>query len=125
MSAPIVELEKSFRFEAAHHLPFVPEGHRCARVHGHSYRLTVRVKGPVDSELGWFIDYGDINDVVEPVVEALDHRDLNLIPGLENPTTEAVCIWVWERVSKKIPGLYVVEVAETPNTSCVYRGEQS
>ena len=85
----------------------------------------MRVKGPVDSELGWFIDYGDINDAVKPIVEALDHRDLNLIPGLENPTTEAVCVWVWDRISMKIPGLFAVEVAETPNTSCVYRGEQS
>lgn len=125
MSTHIVELEKSFRFEAAHHLPFVAEGHPCARVHGHSYRLTVRVKGPIDSELGWFIDYGEINDVVKPIVDALDHRDLNLINGLENPTTEAVCIWVWDRIATKLPGIYAVEVAETPNTRCVYRGEQS
>jgi len=125
MSAPVVELEKSFRFEAAHHLPFVPEGHRCARVHGHSYRLTIRVKGTVDPELGWFIDYGDINKVVKPIVESLDHQDLNTIPGLENPTTETVCVWVWERIEKNLPGLFAVEVAETPNTSCVYRGESA
>ena len=125
MSAPVVELEKSFRFEAAHHLPFVPEGHRCARVHGHSYRLTVRVKGTIDPELGWFIDYGDINKVVKPIVESLDHQDLNTIPGLENPTTETVCVWGWERIEKNLPGLFAVEVAETPNTSCVYRGESA
>jgi 6-pyruvoyltetrahydropterin/6-carboxytetrahydropterin synthase len=125
MSSPIVELEKSFRFEAAHHLPNVSEGHRCARVHGHSYRLTVRVKGTVDPQMGWFVDYGEINEVVKPIVEALDHRDLNLIPGLENPTTEAVCVWIWNRIASEISGLDAVEVAETENTSCVYRGEQA
>ncbi len=125
MSSPIVELEKSFRFEAAHHLPNVPEGHPCARVHGHSYRLTVRVKGAVDPQMGWFVDYGEINQVVKPIVEALDHRDLNLIEGLENPTTEAVCVWIWNRISSEISGLDAVEVAETENTRCVYRGEEA
>ena len=118
-----MELVKDYTFEAAHLLPHVPEGHKCARLHGHSFRVTVHVEGPVDERMGWVMDYADVSAVVKPVVKQLDHRYLNEIPGLENPTSEHVAMWLWERIAKDLPGLAAIAVAETCTSKCVYRGE--
>ena len=120
----IVELSRTFRFEAAHSLPRVPEGHKCRRVHGHSYRLAVVVRGPVDPRTGWFMDYGDMKQVVDPVVRALDHQYLNDIAGLDNPTSEQLARWVWDRLDGALEGLHAVTVHETESSSCTYRGEE-
>ena len=119
----IVELEKTFRFEAAHHLPNVAPGHRCARVHGHSYAVTIRVKGPMDPQKGWLMDFGEIGRVVSPWIDKLDHQSLNDLDGLENPTTEVLAVWIWDRVAAELPYLEAVIVSETERTRCVYRGE--
>lgn len=118
-----MELFKEFTFEAAHRLPNVPEGHKCARLHGHSFRVTVHVEGPVDEELGWVIDFGDISAVVKPLVAQLDHYYLNDIPGLENPTSEVLARWIWERLHPSLPLLSAVAVRETCTSGCIYRGE--
>lgn len=117
-----MELFKEFTFEAAHRLPNVPEGHKCARLHGHSYRVVVHVEGPVDEELGWVIDFGDISSVVKPVIADLDHYYLNDIPGLENPTSEVLAQWIWERLGPSLPLLSAIVVRETCTSGCVYRG---
>ncbi len=119
-----VELTRDFGFEAAHWLPHVPPDHKCRRMHGHSYRIEVRVAGEVDERTGWLMDFAAIRDVVEPVVLGeLDHRTLNDIPGLENPTAEALCAWLWRRVRPALPGLAAITVHETPASRCTYRGE--
>lgn len=121
-----VELVKEFTFEAAHRLPAVPEGHKCARLHGHSFRLDVRVRGPLDPRSGWFVDYAVITGVVnERVVERLDHYYLNEIPGLENPTSENIAVWVWEQIEDGLPGLCEIVVYETCKARCTYRGVTS
>ncbi len=117
-----VELIKEFRFEAAHRLPMVPEGHKCARLHGHSFRFEIHVRGPVDPRSGWLIDYGEISDAVRPVRKELDHQYLNEIPGLENPTSEVLAAWIWARVKPKLPNLSAVVVEETCTARCVFRG---
>jgi 6-pyruvoyltetrahydropterin/6-carboxytetrahydropterin synthase len=117
-----VELIKEFRFEAAHRLPMVPEGHKCARLHGHSFRFEIHVRGPVDPRSGWLIDYGEISDAVRPVRKELDHQYLNEIPGLENPTSEVLAAWIWVRVKPKLPNLSAVVVEETCTARCVFRG---
>ena len=117
-----VELVKEFRFEAAHRLPMVPEGHKCARLHGHSFRFEIHVRGPVDPRSGWLIDYGEISDAVRPVRKELDHQYLNEIPGLENPTSEVLAAWIWVRVKPKLPNLSAVVVEETCTARCVFRG---
>ena len=96
----MMELFKEFTFEAAHLLPNVPVGHKCARLHGHSFKLIVHVEGPVDPELGWVIDFGDISAAVKPVINELDHYYLNDIPGLENPTSEVLVRWIWDRLEE-------------------------
>src|SRR5213083_20059 len=95
---PVMDVFREFTFEAAHRLPTVPEGHKCGRLHGHSFQLTVFVQGEVDSKAGWIIDFADIKSAVCPIVDQLDHRYLNDIPGLENPTSENLAQWIWQKL---------------------------
>lgn len=117
-----MEIHKVFGFESAHSLPNVAEDHKCRRVHGHSFRVTVRVEGPVGDESGWVMDFADLKAAVQPTIDALDHRYLNEIDGLENPTSEVVATWIWDRVVGALPGLSAVEVHETCTSGCTYRG---
>lgn len=123
MSERIIELRHEFTFEAAHRLPNVPDDHKCARLHGHSFRAEITVRGPVDPELGWLLDYGEIKRRVRPIHDQLDHSFLNEVPGLENPTSENLAIWIWDRLKPELPQLWAVAIAETCRNSCVYRGE--
>jgi 6-pyruvoyltetrahydropterin/6-carboxytetrahydropterin synthase len=119
-----VELVKEFRFEAAHRLPRVPADHKCSRLHGHSYRIEVGVTGEVDPELGWFVDFGEIARRIEPILKAeLDHRTLNDVTGLENPTSEVLAGWLWQRFLPLVPGLHFITIHETCTSRCTYRGE--
>ena len=118
-----VRLVKELRFEAAHRLPKVPAGHKCARLHGHSFKIELTVEGPVNPETGWFIDYAEIDDAWQPLFDALDHNYLNEVPGLENPTSENLARWLWERIKTKIPALSQVTVHETCDARCEYQGD--
>ena len=118
----IVELVKQFRFEAAHFLPNVPEGHKCRRIHGHSFTAEVAVRGPLDPKLGWVIDFADLKGAVDPIVRRLDHYLLNEIDGLENPTSELVAVWIWNHLSPALPGLFRVTIEETCTSRCHYYG---
>jgi 6-pyruvoyltetrahydropterin/6-carboxytetrahydropterin synthase len=117
-----IELVKDFRFEAAHWLPNVPEGHKCRRMHGHSFRGEVAVRGEVDPATGWVIDFADIKGAVDPVVAQLDHYVLNEIEGLQNPTSEMLAAWFWNKLAGSVPGLYRITIEETCTTRCHYFG---
>jgi 6-pyruvoyltetrahydropterin/6-carboxytetrahydropterin synthase len=117
-----MEIFKEFTIEAAHHLPNVPPGHKCGRLHGHSFRIEVHVRGPVDRGKGWVIDFADIKSAFKVVEEAIDHRYLNEVAGLENPTSENLAKWIWEHVFPALPMLSRVVVRETCTTGCVYEG---
>ncbi len=117
-----VELRKTFQFEAAHLLPHLPEGHKCRRLHGHSFQAEIAVAGECDPRLGWLVDYAELSAAFRPLWEQLDHRYLNEVPGLENPTSENIAGWIWERLQPRLPGLTEVMVAETCTARCVYRG---
>src|SRR3954471_19789102 len=118
-----MEIFKEFGFEAAHRLPNVPEGHKCARLHGHSFHVRVTVDGPVGERTGWVIDFADLKEAFALVHDVLDHRYLNEIAGLDNPTSEHLARWIWRRLAASLPSLVEVEVRETCTTGCVYRGE--
>lgn len=118
-----MEIFKEFTFEAAHRLPNVPEDHKCARLHGHSFRVKVCVSGPVDPHGGWVMDFAELKRAFRPLHDVLDHRYLNEIEGLENPTSESLARWVWARLRPALPGLTKVAVRETCTSGCVYRGE--
>ena len=117
-----VRLVHEFRFEAAHRLPKVPAAHKCARLHGHSFKVEVAIEGPVNPETGWFIDYSELWNAWMPLHEALDHRYLNEVEGLDNPTSEHLARWVWDRVKAAIPALVQINVHETCEARCEYRG---
>ncbi|RJO70834.1 6-carboxytetrahydropterin synthase QueD [Nocardia panacis] len=117
-----MEIFREFTFEAAHRLPNTPEGHKCARLHGHSFRVEVHVRGEVDERTGWVMDFAEIKSAVAPLYERLDHHYLNEIEGLENPTSENLARWLWERLAGTLP-LSAIQVRETCTSGCVYRGE--
>jgi 6-pyruvoyltetrahydropterin/6-carboxytetrahydropterin synthase len=117
-----LKLSKSFRFEAAHDLPTFPDGHKCRRLHGHSFRFDVVVEGEVDPTKGFLIDYGDIKRICDPIVKQLDHYYLNDIPGLSNPTSEMIAVWLWDRIKPELPLLATIVVYETCTSSCEYSG---
>jgi len=118
----MMEIRKSFTIEAAHRLPNLPPTHKCARLHGHSFNIEIAVGGPMDPDKGWIMDYGDIKRAFEPLHGQLDHNYLNDIAGLENPTSEHLALWIWERLRPELHNLTAVIVHETCTTTCEYRG---
>jgi 6-pyruvoyltetrahydropterin/6-carboxytetrahydropterin synthase len=113
---------KEFAFEAAHRLPNVAPDHKCARLHGHSFRARVTVEGPIGDESGWVVDFADIAAACEPLRLELDHHYLNEIDGLENPTSEVIARWIWDRLDPALPGLCLVTVQETCTAGVDYDG---
>jgi 6-pyruvoyltetrahydropterin/6-carboxytetrahydropterin synthase len=118
-----MDIFNRFSLEAARRLPKLPPEHPCSRLHGHSFQVEVHVSGPLDPILGWVIDFADIQRVWQPIHAALDHRCLNDIPGLENPTSEHLARWLWNRLKPDLPGLAKVVVMETPTSGCIHRGD--
>ena len=117
-----MKIYKTFRFDSAHHLTGVPPTHKCFGMHGHGYVLEVHVKGDVDPQTGFVIDYSDISDICDPLVRDLDHKVLNDIEGLENPTSENLCIWIWDKIKPKLPLLYKLVIKATESSGGVYKG---
>lgn len=125
-STPVLaraEIFREFTFEAAHRLPNVPADHKCSRLHGHSYRVQVRISGPVDADSGWVVDFADITAAWKPLHQVLDHHYLNEVPGLGNPTSENLARWIWEHLSLNLDTLAEVLVRETCTSGCAYRGD--
>jgi 6-pyruvoyltetrahydropterin/6-carboxytetrahydropterin synthase len=118
-----MRLIKEFQIEAAHLLPKLAIGHKCRRLHGHSFQIIVSIEGKVDPELGWVMDYADISDAFKPVFDMLDHNYLNDIDGLDNPTSEIIARWIWQKLISTLPQLYSIEVRETCNSRCIYFGD--
>ena len=118
-----MEIYKEFTFEAAHSLPNAPVGHKCRRLHGHSYHVTIFVDGPIGPETGWIMDFADIKTAFSPILDQLDHRFLNDIEGLENSTTEILARWIWSKLKPRLPQLSQVSIRETCTSGCIYRGD--
>lgn len=118
-----MEIYKEFSFEAAHLLPNAPEGHKCGRLHGHSFRVELRLRGPVDAHMGWLRDFAEMKLAFKPLEDQLDHHFLNEIPGLENPTSENLARWIWKSLKPELPELCRVIVRETCTAGCIYDGE--
>jgi 6-pyruvoyltetrahydropterin/6-carboxytetrahydropterin synthase len=118
-----MEIFKTFTLESAHRLPNVPPGHKCARLHGHSFRVEIHVSGPVDPHLGWVMDFADVKAAFEPLFQQLDHHYLNDVPGLENPTSENLARWIWQELKTSLPLLACVVVHETCTSGARYAGK--
>jgi 6-pyruvoyltetrahydropterin/6-carboxytetrahydropterin synthase len=119
----MISIFKDFIFDAAHFLPYVPEGHKCRRLHGHTYHLRVFVKGPVANPEGWIMDFGDLKKALQPVLGTLDHHLLNEIPGLENPTSEVLVQWLAQKLTALVPNIWKLELKETPESGVVWEQE--
>jgi 6-pyruvoyltetrahydropterin/6-carboxytetrahydropterin synthase len=118
------EIFKVFTIEAAHRLPSVPSGHKCGRLHGHSFRVEIHVGGRIDPRSGWIVDFADIKEVFDPFYKQLDHNYLNEVEGLENPTSENFARWIWHKVAPRLPGLSKVVVCETCTCGATYTGQE-
>ena len=118
-----MEIYKDFSFDSAHFLPNVPDGHKCKNMHGHTYKLRVFLKGQPDPRLGWIMDFKELKDIVGPIIDQLDHRLINDIEGLANPTAENITIWIWDKIRPLLSNLSKVELYETPTTGVIYYGE--
>jgi 6-pyruvoyltetrahydropterin/6-carboxytetrahydropterin synthase len=114
---------KVFSIEAAHRLPNVPPGHKCGRLHGHSFRVEIHVSGRVERGSGWVMDFADLKEAFQPVFDELDHHYLNEVEGLSNPTSENLAVWIWQRLRSALPALCKVVVCETCTSGCVYEGK--
>ena len=117
-----MDIFKRFTIEAAHRLPNVPAGHKCSRLHGHSFAIEVHVRGVPDPHTGWIMDFADIKAAFRPLYEQLDHHYLNEVDGLDNPTSERLAQWIWERLKPTLPLLSAVVVHETCTSGCRYTG---
>ena len=117
------ELVKTFEFAAAHSLDKAPRGHKCRNFHGHSYKVDVHVTGPVNPKRGWVIDFGMLKDIVQPVIDSLDHSNLNEVKGLENTTSEMLAKYLWDRIKTALPMLSAITVWESSTSRCIYRGK--
>lgn len=114
---------KDFTFDSAHSLPNVPDDHKCKAIHGHTYRLKVLIEGDLDPHLGWVMDFSDVKAAVKPVIDQIDHKYMNELAGLENPTCEAIAIWLWDKIKPNLPLLTRIELNETPTSGTIYSGE--
>ena len=119
-----MEIFKEFTIEAAHWLPNVPQGHKCRRLHGHSFRIAIHVSGPADPNLGWVIDFADLKSAFQAIEDRIDHRCLNEVEGLENPTSENLARWLWRNLRPHLPSLSRIVVQETCTSGCIYTGEE-
>lgn len=118
-----MEIYKDFTFESAHLLLNVPEGHKCGRLHGHSFMVRIFVVGDVGATTGWIMDFSDIKEAFKPIYDQLDHYYLNDIEGLENPTSENLARWIWNKLKPSLPELSCIEIKETCTSGCIYKGE--
>jgi len=114
---------KTFSIEAARSLPHLPENHPCSKIHGHSFKITLMVSGPVDKDTGFVMDFGELETLFEPLRKQIDHSYLNDIEGLENPSSENLCKWIWKKLILSLPRLSQIEIRETDSTNCIYKGD--
>lgn len=118
-----MEIYKDFSFDSAHFLPHVPDGHKCKNMHGHTYKLRVFIKGQRDPHLGWIMDFKELKDIINPLIDQLDHKLINEVEGLENPTAENITVWIWDHIKPLLSNLSKIELYETPTTGVIYSGE--
>lgn len=117
-----IELQKQFSFDASHCLPNLEDGHKCKRLHGHTFKVIITIRGIVDPQKGWVMDFSEITKLVQPLIDQLDHHYLNEIEDLENPTSENIAIWVWDHLKPDLPLLHAIQIKESETSTCTYKG---
>lgn len=117
-----MKIFKKFTFDSAHFLPNVPDGHKCKNIHGHTYHLTAFFEGDLDEHLQWVLDFGEVKKVIKPIIDSIDHKLLNEIEGLENPTCEVLAIWLWDKIKEQLPALVTIKLFENTTSGVIYEG---
>ena len=118
-----MEVFKIFSIESARALKHLEDGHPCKNLHGHSFKIKITVDGAVNTDTGFVIDFNDIDIAFQPILKIIDHSYLNNIKGLENPSSENLCVWIWSKLQPSLPGLSIIEIKETDSTGCIYKGQ--
>jgi 6-pyruvoyltetrahydropterin/6-carboxytetrahydropterin synthase len=118
-----MQIFKQFTFDSAHFLPNVPDGHKCKEIHGHTYHLKVFIEGDLVPHLEWVMDFAELKGVIVPVIKSIDHKLMNNLKGLENPTCENIAIWLWDQIKPHVPQLIRIELHETPTSGAIYEGK--
>ena len=116
---------KKFNIESARSLPNLPKTHPCHKIHGHSFKIIISVEGEIDEQSGFVMDFQIIENAFQPIKTMLDHTYLNEIKGLSNPSSENICIWIWDKLESSLPNIYKIEIKETDSTGCIYKGKQN
>ena len=114
---------KKYYFDAAHFMTNLKKGHKYTKVHGHSYEKIIKISGNLDKTNNWILNYDDIDEIVNPLLQKIDHKTLNDIKGLEKPTSENLAKWFWERIRKKIVNLESIEIIRPRIGGCIYSGD--
>ncbi|MFL2983688.1 MAG: 6-carboxytetrahydropterin synthase QueD [Candidatus Neomarinimicrobiota bacterium] len=120
-----MEIYKTFAVEAARSLPNLPDGHPCKKIHGHSFKITITVAGQIDENTGFVMDFSEIDSSFSPIHKLIDHSYLNDLEGLDNPSSENLCKWIWSKLKNSLRDLKRIEIKETESTGCIYRGEKN
>jgi 6-pyruvoyltetrahydropterin/6-carboxytetrahydropterin synthase len=113
---------KELTFDAAHFLPQLPDGHKCKDLHGHTYRLKIWIEGNIN-EIGWVMDFSEMKKTLQTVIDMVDHKVLNNVEGLLNPTCELTAVWLWKKLKPVMPLLKKIELHETPTSGVIYEGD--
>ena len=116
---------KKFNIESARSLPNLPKTHPCHKIHGHSFKIIISVEGQIDKQSGFVMDFQIIENAFQPIKTLLDHTYLNDVKGLSNPSSENICIWIWDKLESSLPNIYKIEIKETDSTGCIYKGNQN
>ena len=114
---------KQFTFDSAHFLPNVPDGHKCKNIHGHTYHLTVYLEDQLHERYGWVCDFAEVKKLIKPIIEVVDHKLINEVEGLENPTCERLAVWLWDQIKPLVPQLAKLQLNETPTSGVIYEGK--
>ena len=118
-----MNIYKIFNIESARSLPNLPDSHPCKNIHGHSFKIKITVSGKINKATGMVLDFNQIDEIFNPIHLLIDHKYLNDIKGLENPSSENLAIWIWKRLKPKLPTIIEIEIKETSETGCIYKGE--
>jgi len=119
-----MQVYRTFRFHAARSLPNLEESHICKQLHGHTFNITIYVKGEIKDKTGFVVDFFDIDKIFnKKIMPLIDHKNLNSIDGLENPTSENLCIWIWNKLINHIPNMLKIKLSEDHGTGIIYEGK--
>ena len=118
-----MKIFRTYIFHSARYIPTLDENHPCSKMHGHTFKMAVEINGPIDKKIGFVMDFYDIDKIVNNhIIKFIDHKILNEIDGLSNPSSEYLAIWIWEKLKPHLPLLSTITISEEHGTGMIYKG---